>query len=532
MESHKGNARSQNPSFAYLGLIILLTIVGTYLRFRSLGDASLRMDEMDRLSWVKQSTWWGSMAKEGANFGVFGLTFRQFVHISGISSEFEIRLVSALAGSLLVPICGEIGRRCHSEHVGVISATLIAISIRAIRQSQEFAQYSLGTTVLWFSFLLLLHPKTRSSILPVVLLGWVYLIHNVASITVILLVFSVFSLEFFGYLNSRRESGVESSDLLKGWFAGESHAPINRLAFAHLGLLVFTIPIMTSTSSDYTFGGYISPTPDDPLFQLMIGLFGVGRSFAVILASLVALSMFNTLHSLWEGPRLPISSVDSGGSAVGFRITLITVAFGTLFVVLLYSEIVRPLFVPRFFLFSIPAWALLIGLGISDLVGWLSSQVDNDLDSGQWSVFGAISLYLMAYSVEWIVNDHEYYEYQWTQNSDFRSVALEVDSYDLNEDVMLVSSPGARNYDTYFEWFESDLRVGFAAHDFVPDRAYLEVENGRPSQIVYMVGQNPERMYDKGWTDYLLESDYRLEWSSEYYRSFVYVFYLEGDMIS
>jgi hypothetical protein len=134
-----------------LGLVILAAA----LRFTRLGAQSIWIDECMTIGWIDEvaQRGWGSMLQN-----IHGPLHASCVVLVGAisTSEWWLRLPSALAGSLAVATLGLLGRRFWSPSVGLTAAALMAISPFALYYAQEVRNYA---------FTLLFTPLT-------ILAGW------------------------------------------------------------------------------------------------------------------------------------------------------------------------------------------------------------------------------------------------------------------------------------------------------------------------------------------------------------------------
>jgi uncharacterized membrane protein len=139
----------------YVQLVLLLTVIGGFLRFYHLDFNSLWLDEASTLS---------MSAPSFAEIWKIGLTgdfhpplyhWVEHVMLTFGQSEFVLRFVSALLGTLTIPVFYWIGTEFRDKNVGIISAALLTVSYFAIFYSQE--AYSYAMVLFAFSLVVLFY---------------------------------------------------------------------------------------------------------------------------------------------------------------------------------------------------------------------------------------------------------------------------------------------------------------------------------------------------------------------------------------
>jgi mannosyltransferase len=128
----------------HVALLCLIVILGSVLRFCGLGRESLWNDEL--ASWLigNQPTLSGVLDEVAADIHPPGyqiLLYYVQQHLG--ETEFLLRLPSALAGAVAVPLTYLLGRRIYSGREGLISCAMMAVMWAPIYYSQEARAYSL-----------------------------------------------------------------------------------------------------------------------------------------------------------------------------------------------------------------------------------------------------------------------------------------------------------------------------------------------------------------------------------------------------
>lgn len=125
-----------------LQILIAITLLGTYLRIHNLGTQSIWLDEAVsyELSHVNSVSlvWTNAMADKHPPLHFLIL---HFVSIFS-SSEFMLRLPSAVFGILTIPMIYKTGESLFGKKEGLISAFILSISSIHIFYSQEARMYA------------------------------------------------------------------------------------------------------------------------------------------------------------------------------------------------------------------------------------------------------------------------------------------------------------------------------------------------------------------------------------------------------
>ncbi len=122
--------------------VIAVTLIAAALRGYALGDKPLWYDEAvtDEFARLSLSNLWTSFAD--TNPPLYFTLVKVWVALFG-DSEASLRTISAIAGTLTVPLVYKIGRTLRGHWVGLLAAALLATSSIHIYYSQEARAYSL-----------------------------------------------------------------------------------------------------------------------------------------------------------------------------------------------------------------------------------------------------------------------------------------------------------------------------------------------------------------------------------------------------
>jgi mannosyltransferase len=145
------------PHRIALGAIVVLAAV---LRFATLGTQSIWFDEA--ATWDLMRLPFGELlhqvSRHESNPPLFYVLEWLWTHVFG-SREAGLRSLSALAGTLTVPVAFGIGRRLAGVRAGLATAALVAVSPLLVWFSQEARSYALVVLLSAASLLLLLRCR-------------------------------------------------------------------------------------------------------------------------------------------------------------------------------------------------------------------------------------------------------------------------------------------------------------------------------------------------------------------------------------
>lgn len=128
----------------YTVLLMLITATGLFFRFSGLAGAPLTSDEMAgaSLSSLSISKIWASIDNGSVINPPLYYWVQHFLLMPG-KTEFSIRFLPALCGTLSIPVTYHLGREFHSRDVGILAAAILAITPFHISCSQYGAPYSM-----------------------------------------------------------------------------------------------------------------------------------------------------------------------------------------------------------------------------------------------------------------------------------------------------------------------------------------------------------------------------------------------------
>ena len=126
----------------YLQVLLVLTVLGAFLRLFQLGTASLWLDEASTLTFARQSVTqvWGSLSSGEFNPPLF--YWLEHAMLTFGESEAVLRFIPAILGILTIPVFYFIGGEILDRNTGIVGAALLAFSPFQIFYSQEARAYA------------------------------------------------------------------------------------------------------------------------------------------------------------------------------------------------------------------------------------------------------------------------------------------------------------------------------------------------------------------------------------------------------
>jgi len=311
-------------------ILLIIIMIALMLRFYNIDNQSLWIDESTSLyhalkSFSSNLAWVAS----DNNLPLYNIILWFYIRLFG-TSEFSIRLLSAVFGVLSIWLIARFGREFFSKDVGLLAALLLAISSTHIYYSQEARCYSLFillTIASFYFFKKILHEKGMKN----------YVFYCIFSTMLLYThLFSVFILIFQNLLFA-----LAGRLYIKRWI-------ITQLAIGFLFLpwIPFLIKQFLMVNSFFW--------ANQPTIIELYGLTDIfgGLVFILILAFALPLSIRFTRKHRYK-------------NAVYFRIgSMVLLLIAPVLAVYIYSQFFTPVFVKRYFLFLIPVFTLLLSYSI------------------------------------------------------------------------------------------------------------------------------------------------------------------------
>jgi mannosyltransferase len=328
----------QRASSAFeLMLLALITVLAAALRFHSLAAKSFWFDEgvsvaIARLDWYNfvRILW-----RREANMSLYYLLLHFWLHFGG--SEFFIRSLSVLFAIASVPVIYLLGRRLIGSRVGLIAAALLAVNAYHVQYSQDARSYSLMVFLCLLSSLYFLkclsEPSRRNQ--------FFYIVSSTLAVyaqffSLLLMIAQWLSFKMLDRAQASRRT---------------------RNDWRWIALLVSPVLAFIATTGTGPLRWVQYPSLKD-VWVFALHLTGNGGPWLLILC---VASCLAALLPVWRTRRLRRAPWD----AWRYHFLLCWLIFPIALILAL--SLVKPLFVPRYFIFCLPALLLLVACGIACL---------------------------------------------------------------------------------------------------------------------------------------------------------------------
>jgi mannosyltransferase len=344
-------------------------------------------------------------------------------------SEFSVRFLSLISGILSVPLLFKLGRELFNQRVGLLAAFLLSISPFHVWFSQEARMYTLAallSLISVYTFVLLLLKEEASSAQPYLWLSYV--------VTNTLGLYTHF---YFAFIIL-----FENIVFLAQWMSKRTHESTNSeftnlrtWLLAQLCIVLLFLPwarfVATRYAADATYWegalGLLTAAKDTFIaFSVGHTMGGKVADFAAL--GFVGLAAVGVLESLWEMKR-----GEASPSALGIVLLYLAVPIGALFAMSYH----RPKFAPRYLLPALPAFYLLVAIGLGKLVSSCKPQARGSRLLGATALVGLLcSLgFVSVASASSLAN--YYFEEEYAR-PDFRSVAEYIGSHAEAKDAIIL----------------------------------------------------------------------------------------------
>ncbi len=324
--------------------ILLLTLISFALRLVCLGRQSLWYDEAFSMAVARAepSVFWTALLSDGVHPPGYYLLLREGVALFG-ASEFALRFLSAVAGTLAVPLMWRLGRALGNDRWGLAAGLLLALNPFALWYAQEARMYSLLlclTIAAGYAFWKLVTHPTPTRWLGLVLISALsFAVHYFALIS---------SLAQFVYLVANLRQTHRS---LRWWVSAQ--------AAAFLTFLPWAVAIATREGRNFGIGWIHAPTLLDlplTLSNLALALSDPASPWTWVGLALVAGAVIAGVIRFRTGSSH--SLLPTSGSFL-----LLWLLFPLAFAWLISLRL--PLYVDRFFIICLPPLLLVVSSTIS-----------------------------------------------------------------------------------------------------------------------------------------------------------------------
>ena len=299
----------------YLQILLILTVLGAFLRLFQLGAASLWLDEASTLTLARQSITqiWGSLSAGEFNPPLF--YWMEHAMLGFGESEAVLRFIPAILGILTIPAFYFMGAEILDRNTGIVAAALLAFSPFQIFYSQEARAYA--PMLFFFSLALLFFLRLlrswgrRDAILFSIFAAVAFWTHFYAFVPIL-------SLFLFAIV-------VKAKEIAKNLRSAIPLAvPIAVFSLLTLPLIYYAVQLFTlRTGTPPTFGIQGIATITQTIIQIsgfseilayvLVALFIVGiaslslkdRTIALLLVFVLAFSLVLSVFLSYRMPMVP-----------------------------------------------------------------------------------------------------------------------------------------------------------------------------------------------------------------------------------
>lgn len=330
------------PVVRYANILVAgITFVAAFFSFLYIGNKSVRFDEAHSIFFSKMPwrDFWTVLFSKEANQGLYYVLLKFWLVLG--DGEFSIRALSAFFAIASIPFLYALANRLFGSRAGLAAALLLSVNAYFIEHAQEARGYSLVLFLVILSSYLFVRmiqdPDNK-----ITFYGYI-----------IVSALAVYA-HFFAAL-------VITAQAFSVPFLPPKHIRTRRLLFAGMMIAAFITPIIYFILTKDT--GQISWIPKPSLNQLknlLMALSGdVGnkgyQTYAYLLPCAIAIA-----YAL-------VTLVKTGRSIDTWRYAFAIFLFGVPILISFVFSFIKPIFLSKYLIVSMPGLVLLVWLGISSM---------------------------------------------------------------------------------------------------------------------------------------------------------------------
>jgi 4-amino-4-deoxy-L-arabinose transferase-like glycosyltransferase len=445
--------------------LLLVFVLATALRFYRLDGQSLWADEGNSVALAGHSL---AEITYGAAYDIHPPLYYCLLHfwIQPFGpSEFTVRSLSAVIGSLLVGLTFLLGRRLFDPWVGLVAAFLSAISPFQVYYSQEARMYillaALSALSVYF-FLRFMEAETAETGRQHSLSLWA----GLYILATVLALYTHYSFPFILLVENLVYAFWLIADARRGGRRGRRRGLILgralRWAALQLAAVLFFLPWLPTAYRQVTtwpapHQAYsLLPTLADVYRLLCLGLSVETSETVGALILFAFFSLAGSFPAADEGGDKAASSLQALPRLLRYGLVVLWAALPTamIFALGLFRETHL-----KFLLVSSPPFGLLVGLGIVNTwriasdwrAGWSRSELGQP--AARVVVLLLVAFMLLASGQSLI---HYYYDSQYARD-DYRGLARYIATTANPNDAILLNAPGQEEIFGYY--YRGDLPV-------------------------------------------------------------------------
>lgn len=409
--------------------LVLAAGFGAWLRLSHIAARSLWVDEGSSVA-IARLDWWNFFRllwRREANMSLYYLLLRGWLHFG--ASEAWVRGLSALFGVLAIPAIYSMARRMWGVATAVMAAALLTVNAYHIRYSDEARGYSLAVllvTVSCWSLVEFVKKNTKQA-------RWIYAVSSVLAVYAHFYSLLVLVAQWI-YLRSLKLQGKQSHEMRAA------------VRVTLIGIAPIFVFLLTTGAGPLAW----LPRPGwRMLWEFALYLSGGGAAVFAVYAVCVLCGFLlrgKAEQTLQKWLRL----------AALWLVLPVVLTF--------VLSWIKPVFLPRFLIVTLPAWCLLAAIGIAKMRPRL--------------IGAAAGVLLVALSVPTI--EHLYAAGLDQPNEDWRNAtAYVLHRSQATDGAIFYSSQCRLPFDFYAGGAANGPRVIFPAHG--DKLTYLDFM-GRPSE--------------------------------------------------
>jgi mannosyltransferase len=320
--------------------LALVTFIGAFAMSYAVGRKSFWLDEgvSFRFARVSPTELW-HLASYESNMTLYYLLLHGWKAVFG-DSEVALRSLSVVAAAASVPVLYLLARRLFGTRTAVVAAALLSVDGFFMAHAQQARGYSLAVLLVLVAALCLVIATERSATGPWMAFG------VVAALAVYVHVFTVLAV------------GAMAVTVLA---LPAERRPLRRVLAAAVTAGVALVPFAVWTVRAGGSNQFVSvprPTFGD-LVDLVQAMGGGSTSLAVLVTAPAWVVALSVTRTAWQQRAT--------APDVAWRHLLVWSWLLVPIVAMVGVSLARPVFVPRYLLFSMPAAVLLAAVGIASL---------------------------------------------------------------------------------------------------------------------------------------------------------------------
>jgi len=316
-------------------LLTLITLFAAFIRLYALADRGFWLDETFSVDFAQKSLPnLLSFREGGANMPLYHLLLHFWMNLG--NSEFLLRSMSVLFSVATIPFLYAIGCRLFGTPAGLIAAWLLALNAFHLHYAQEARSYALVVLLTTISTFLLIRNLQKPPSASWTLYG-IFL-----------------SLTVYGHLLGFLVAVAHGLAVL---CLPPRSIPWKGLVRSVVCFVLLTLPLALRVLQAKVDPLNWVPKPDASLvLSYLILCAGNGGELLLLLnATVIALLILQSARSWWR----------DGRSMENWSYLLLLFWFMAPLAIALSISVFRPSFVPRYFLYCLPALVLTVSAGLS-----------------------------------------------------------------------------------------------------------------------------------------------------------------------